>query len=81
MESFLGISEDGHEAEGALANAARDAANERAQGIASDLRKQPPIGAEALAEARRRVAERQAAVGYDGDFASWLEKVTPPDFA
>ena len=81
IESFLGLSEDGHAGEGALADAMRDAANERGHGIAADLRTQPPITAEALAEIRRRVAERQAAVGYAGDLASWLEKVTPPDFA
>jgi NADPH-dependent glutamate synthase beta subunit-like oxidoreductase len=81
IESFLGLSEDGHAGEGALANVARDAANERAHGIAADVREQPNIGAEALAEVRHRVAERQAAVGYGGDFAAWLEKVTPPDFA
>jgi hypothetical protein len=25
------------------------------------------------------VRERQAAVGYDGDYAAWMKKVTPPD--
>ena len=40
---------------------------------------QPKIGDEALATIRSRVAERQRAVGYDGDFKTWIEKVTPPD--
>ena len=28
---------------------------------------------------RARVRERQRAVGYTGDYASWMAKVTPPD--
>ena len=34
-----------------------------------------------LGAVRKRVSERQAAVGYTGDYKSWIEKVTPPDMA
>jgi hypothetical protein len=27
------------------------------------------------------VRERQDAIGYGGDYAAWIEKVTPPDMA
>ena len=43
------------------------------------LREQPPIPVGDLAKLRARVRERQAAVGYPGDYAAWIAKVTPPD--
>jgi NADPH-dependent glutamate synthase beta subunit-like oxidoreductase len=43
------------------------------------LREQPPLAPDALAKLRERVRARQAAVGYAGDYAAWIAKVTPPD--
>jgi hypothetical protein len=60
-------------------DAAHDAIQEAASGIAAEIQAQPKIGDDALAKVRSRVAERQRAVGYDGDFKAWIEKVTPPD--
>jgi hypothetical protein len=37
-----------------------------------------PDGA-ALERLRARIRERQAAVGYGGDYSAWMAKVTPPD--
>jgi ferredoxin--NADP+ reductase len=79
VESFLGLSNDGHAGEAELADALHEGLQEAASGIATEIRVQPKIDAEALAMIRSRVAERQRAVGYDGDFKTWIEKVTPPD--
>jgi hypothetical protein len=78
-ESFLGLANDGHAGEAGFMDAAHDAIQEAASGIAAEIQAQPKIGDEALAKVRSRVAERQRAVGYDGDFKAWIEKVTPPD--
>jgi NADPH-dependent glutamate synthase beta subunit-like oxidoreductase len=80
IEAFLGLGEDGHAGEEALAGAAAPKHRETATQIAGDIERQAPITSEALESLRARVGERQAAVGYDGDFNTWIEKVTPPDF-
>jgi hypothetical protein len=47
--------------------------------VAEEIAKLPPVGDAALAAVRARVRERQRAVGYTGDYAAWMAKVTPPD--
>ena len=79
IEAFLGLGEDGHAGEEKLADVAREATREQAAGIAAEIRHQPAIDAATLEAIRRGVTERQQAVGYTGDFDSWIEKVTPPD--
>jgi ferredoxin--NADP+ reductase len=59
--------------------ASRKHASAVASRVAQEIAALPPVGAAALARARERVRERQAAVGYTGDFASWMARVTPPD--
>jgi hypothetical protein len=39
----------------------------------------PKPDSAALERLRARIRERQAAVGYSGDYAAWMAKVTPPD--
>ena len=79
IEAFLGLGEDGHAGEEALADAGREAAQARAAGIAEEIRRQPDIDPAALEALRQRVSGRQEAVGYTGDFNSWIAQVTPPD--
>jgi NADPH-dependent glutamate synthase beta subunit-like oxidoreductase len=77
--AFLGLGEGGHAGEEALAEPAHEAAREAARGIAAELGARPAPGPEALARLLARVRERQRAVGYGGDFAEWIARVTPPD--
>jgi NADPH-dependent glutamate synthase beta subunit-like oxidoreductase len=77
IEAFLGLGDDGHAGEVVAAEAASAEAREQGEAIADAIVKQPPIGADALASIRKRVAERQTAVGYTGDYPSWIEKVAP----
>ncbi|HKJ23552.1 MAG TPA: hypothetical protein VKB65_01925 [Myxococcota bacterium] len=79
IEKFLGLGDDGHEGEEAMLDGVREQASASAAAIAEELHAQPPIEAGVLESIRKRVAERQAAVGYTGDLAAWLAKVTPPD--
>ena len=79
IEAFLGLGEAGHGGEEAIADAGREAAREQAAGIAAEIRRHPPIDDAALATLRQRVTSRQDAVGYTGDFSSWIAKVTPTD--
>jgi len=73
MEAFLGLGEDGHAGEEALAASLGADARERGERIADAIERQPAISDEALAGVRKRVRARQQAVGYDGDYASWVK--------
>jgi hypothetical protein len=79
VEAFLGLGEEGHGGEEGLAEAASAGAREQGEKIAAEIRRQPTIAAEMLERIRGRVRQRQQAVGYEGDFAAWIERVTPPD--
>jgi len=81
IERFLGLHDDGHAGEEALLEPARAGARARAEGVADDLEVQPPLPPERVAALLERARARQRAVGYGGDLAAWLEKVTPPDLA
>jgi hypothetical protein len=39
----------------------------------------PPLPAEKVEAIRARVSERQQAVGYEGNYHTWIERVTPAD--
>ena len=47
--------------------------------VAEEIAKLPPANGATLERVRARVRERQRAVGYTGDYASWMAKATPPD--
>ena len=76
-EAFLGLGETGHAGEDAASDATHAEAREQGEAIAGEITAQPRIEADALAAIRKRVAERQQAVGYTGDYPSWIEKVQP----
>jgi hypothetical protein len=57
LESFLGL---------------RNEAREAGEKIADAIEAQPEIDATTLAAVRERVRKRQQAVGYEGDYASWV---------
>jgi len=81
IEAFLGLREeedpDANPSEGPAGVIARAA--ELAEGVAEAAISRSPLDAEALAELRRRIAARQAAVGYQGDLATWLEAKPPAE--
>ena len=81
IASFLGVAEDGHQAEAALAGGAAEAAGAQAAKIAAAIGQAAPPAASTVEAILAKVRERQRAVGYTGDVKSWLERVTPPDFA
>jgi hypothetical protein len=72
LEAFLGVGENGHAGEEALADAIGADARAQAARIADAIAVAPPISATALASLRERVRKRQQAVGYGGDFAAWV---------
>jgi len=78
LASFLGLSDDGHAAEAAFASDASAALETAAEVAAHLAHAEPPPRASADA-ILARVRERQEQVGYEGDLARWLAKVTPPD--
>ncbi|UCE85610.1 MAG: hypothetical protein JSU66_14950 [Deltaproteobacteria bacterium] len=80
IEKFLGLGDAGHAGEEQIAEAAAEGTRQFAEGVAAAIAKQPPMAAAKQAEILARVRERQAAVGYDGDYRAWLARVTPPDF-
>jgi hypothetical protein len=79
LASFLGLAEDGHAKEAALASDAQAGAREAADRVASALAGTAPPAPDVANAILARVRERQRAVGYDGHLPTWLAKVTPPD--
>ena len=74
-EAYLGLSgEELNLAEGARKDAA--ASGEKIAGAMSGRAK---LSADKVAELLKRVRERQHAVGYEGNYRAWIEKVTPAD--
>jgi NADPH-dependent glutamate synthase beta subunit-like oxidoreductase len=79
LASFLGLEEDGHAKEAALPSRAESSAKHTAGHVVAHLAHAEPPAPEVAEAILARVRERQRAVGYDGDLALWLAKVTPPD--
>jgi hypothetical protein len=79
VEAFLGLGENGHAGEGGVAEAAADAARRDAVHIAGEIRRRDPLEPDTMRRLLARVRERQRAVGYGGDFAAWMARMTPPD--
>ncbi len=47
--------------------------------VEGHLKKRAPLPAAKVEEILKRVRARQREVGYDGDYAGWIARVTPPD--
>ncbi|MAE96511.1 MAG: hypothetical protein CL910_17835 [Deltaproteobacteria bacterium] len=75
LASFLGLGEDGHEAEAAMLE--HETIGEQAEKIADELGTTAPPSPQVVAEILERTRRRQDAVGYGGSYATWLEKVAP----
>ena len=62
-----------------LLDAATEAAAAQADAVAEQIAPRPKLARDAMEALLARVAARQEAVGYDGDYQAWLERITPPD--
>lgn len=80
-ERYLGLDGAGHAGEEKMLEGVHAAHAETAQRVAGEIVQLPRIESAALAKVRERVKARQQAVGYTGDFKSWLARVTPKGFA
>ncbi len=69
--TWLGLAE-GHEAEAELAEVGGEATRAQAEKLARSVEKLAPVDDATLRTVLARVRERQTAVGYDGDYPSWL---------
>jgi NADPH-dependent glutamate synthase beta subunit-like oxidoreductase len=74
-EAYLGLS--GEELN--LTEGARKEAAASGEKIAASVSTRPKMPADKVADALRRVRERQHAVGYEGNYRDWIAKVTPAD--
>ena len=79
IEAFLGLSDTGHagEEEIDVADASNPELDGEVERVSDFLAGEPPLAPERVEAILSRVRERQAAVGYGGDFPAWLEKVAP----
>ncbi|MEM7410137.1 MAG: hypothetical protein AAF430_07890 [Myxococcota bacterium] len=73
LEAFLGIGDDAHAGEEAVADALHADAKAAAEDIAMAIEQQPPIEDAALSLIRERTRARQEDVGYGGDYAAWVK--------
>jgi NADPH-dependent glutamate synthase beta subunit-like oxidoreductase len=80
LENFLGLDGD-HGDEAAPPHPAVAAADAAADGVANWIRGRPALDSAAAERLLARVRERQRAVGFDGDYRTWIARVTPPDLA
>jgi len=78
IEQFLGIGE-GHSGEEDVLDVVSELTEKQAEEVAATVAGGPGVSAETLRSILDRVAERQASVGYDNDFAGWLAKMSPDD--
>jgi hypothetical protein len=79
LASFLGLDDDGHAKEAALPSRAASSGRQTAGHVAAHLADAEPPVPEVAEAILARVRARQREVGYPGDLAAWLAKVTPPD--
>jgi NADPH-dependent glutamate synthase beta subunit-like oxidoreductase len=79
LASFLGLEDDGHAREAALPSRAEASGTRTAGHVTAHLTDVAPPTPEVAEAILARVRARQREVGYDGDLAAWLAKVTPPD--
>ncbi len=75
IERFLGL-HDGEPAN--IPNRAEAAARATAEHIANKIDGNPPPSADTLSEILARVTKRQEAVGYPGDYQTWIDQVGVP---
>jgi ferredoxin--NADP+ reductase len=80
MASYLGVAAPGERVDALAAAAERiaDARREEVGKVADHVNAKPALGAEAVASIRKRVAERQKALGFTG-YRAWIAGVSPPD--
>src|SRR5271163_4450067 len=74
-ETYLGLSSEPLK----IAEGARKDAAASGEKIAGALSTRPRIAPGDVANILQRVRQHQSAVSYDGNYRSWLAKVTPPD--
>jgi hypothetical protein len=76
-EQYLGLADDSRPFE--LTERERSEVAAEAKVIAADVEHRKPLSLDAMKHLREVVRERQAAVGYDGNYREWIKRMTPPD--
>jgi ferredoxin--NADP+ reductase len=76
-ERYLGLA--GNDNGSPFTDAKREEAHMEGLRMAASINARALISGEQVATILKRVRERQRAVGYEGDYRGWLNKVTPPD--
>jgi ferredoxin--NADP+ reductase len=80
MASYLGVAAPDQKVDALAAASERisDARREQVSKVAEHVNGKPALAADAVASIRKRVAERQKALGFEG-YRAWIAKVTPAD--
>jgi hypothetical protein len=78
MKSYLGL--DGARDEAAMSEVVHAAARAKAEPVVEEaLATRPELTREQIERIFARVRERWKAVGYDGNYREWIDRVTPED--
>lgn len=77
-ERYLGLSDD-HGSGAPFTEAKREEVHREGLRMAASINAREPVAAEKVAAILKRVRQRQQAVGYGGDYRTWIRQVTPPD--
>jgi ferredoxin/flavodoxin---NADP+ reductase len=79
LEAYLGVGGD-RSALDTVSEGARRAAAERADEVVDEVvARRQPLSPGQVATILDRVQSRWSEVGHDGDYARWIERVSPPD--
>jgi len=79
IAAFLGVGERGHAGEEAVLDAARAETRAKAEAIAKVVADEPPHDAATMTQLKAKVRALQERAGHTGDYAAWIERVTPAD--
>jgi hypothetical protein len=80
VERFLGL-DGAHRGEEAMLESMTASARATGAQVAAWTASRPPLAPARAQEVLRRVHGRQQSVGYEGSYAQWIRRVTPPDLA
>ncbi len=79
IHEYLGLADEPLDRPEGVMGAAESAGAEVAEAVQGHIAGMDPLSVDALAALVAKTEARQGEVGYEGDFAAWIEKVTPAD--
>ena len=81
VENFLGLDQRDHADEDVVLDMIAQDSLRTVANLSTFMKGRAPLEPEAVKRLLDRVRARQRAVGFDGSYMDWIQRVTPPDLA